>query len=113
MLSWWNDNNTESDTPLRRQPPLHTDPVLPNPSTILSNLPNPTANPSARRPTQDQDQDQQMAVDAPIVVPAPLNLAAVDDWDASSPAPTPGSGTGSGSGSGGEARKITLKMSKS
>jgi len=97
VLSWWSDGTS---THTREQPPLHTDPVLPNPLTSLfdpvSSLP-PTAVPGEKG----------------VVGVGPVNLAAMDDWEIATPVEAPsGSASVAGSSGSGEARRITLKVHK-
>jgi hypothetical protein len=93
VLSWWNTDNTPTVT--REPPPLHTDPVLPNQTTSMTD-------PSPNQP-------------GPSHVPVPMTLASVDEWEVTTPleAGTSGAASVAGSSGSGEARRITLKVNRS
>jgi len=94
VLSWWNTDNTP--TVARHPPPLHTDPVLPNQITSMTD-------PTPSRPGPSAEG------------PVPTTLASVDEWEVTTPVEAGISGAASvaGSSGSGEARRITLKVNRS
>lgn len=97
VLSWWNTAETPT-TKTRDQPPLHTDPVLPNPNSSID--------PSLSKPSTTTEKGMPASI--------PATLGSVDEWDVTTP-PVARSGAPSAAGSSGsgEARKITLKVNRS